>query len=139
MAKNGRPVFASLSWAMVMYMFRWHPEAVQSSLTSSMSYMWVSFEAGRKWDHANVWTITFRRTTGIRYGRCFGITNEQGGDERHRLTYETTWFDGLRTRHVKANGRQFRCILSIGALHHDYDRKRIRGNIQSIMRQQHLY
>ena len=39
--KNGWPVFASLSWAMVMYVFRWHPETVQSSLRSSMSYMWV--------------------------------------------------------------------------------------------------
>jgi hypothetical protein len=39
--KNGWPVFASLSWAMVMYVFRWHPETIQSSLRSSMSYMWV--------------------------------------------------------------------------------------------------
>jgi hypothetical protein len=41
MMRNGWPVFASLSWAMVMYIFRWHPESVQSSLRSSMSYMWV--------------------------------------------------------------------------------------------------
>lgn len=41
LVRNGWPVFASLSWAMVMYVFRWHPEAVQSSLRSSMSYMWV--------------------------------------------------------------------------------------------------
>jgi hypothetical protein len=40
--KNGWPVFASVSWAMVMYVFRWHPETIQSSLRSSMSYMWVS-------------------------------------------------------------------------------------------------
>ena len=39
--RNGWPAFASLSWAMVMYIFRWHPESVQSSLRSSMSYMWV--------------------------------------------------------------------------------------------------
>lgn len=39
MIRNGWPVFASLSWAMVMYIFRWHPESVQSSLRSSMSYM----------------------------------------------------------------------------------------------------
>ena len=39
--RNGWPAFASLSWAMVMYLFRWHPETVQSSLRSSMSYMWV--------------------------------------------------------------------------------------------------
>jgi hypothetical protein len=41
LVRNGWPAFASLSWAMVMYMFRWHPETVQSSLRSSMSYMWV--------------------------------------------------------------------------------------------------
>jgi hypothetical protein len=39
--RNAWPAFASLSWAMVMYVFRWHPETVQPSLRSSMSYMWV--------------------------------------------------------------------------------------------------
>jgi len=133
MAKNGWPVFASLSWAMVMYIFRWHPEAVQSSLRSSMSYMWVSLEAQRIWDYANVWTVTFSRTTGIPYGHYFGITNEQGGEEGHRVTGEDVMV-GSRTRHAEANARKFRCIY-IGALHHDCDRKRISGNIQSIMRQ----
>lgn len=33
------PVFASLSWAMVMYVFRWQPESIQPSLRSSMKYM----------------------------------------------------------------------------------------------------
>lgn len=47
MAKNGWPVFASLSWAMVMYIFRWHPESVQSSLRSSMSYIYVQSD---EWD-----------------------------------------------------------------------------------------
>lgn len=41
LVRNGWPAFASLSWAMVMYLFRWHPDSVQSSLRSSMSYMWV--------------------------------------------------------------------------------------------------
>jgi len=36
------PVFASLSWAMVMYVFRWQPESIQPSLRSSMKYMYVS-------------------------------------------------------------------------------------------------
>ena len=44
MVRNGWPAFASLSWAMVMYLFRWHPETVQSSLRSSMSYMWVCLD-----------------------------------------------------------------------------------------------
>ncbi|CAO2656839.1 Nn.00g056420.m01.CDS01 [Neocucurbitaria sp. VM-36] len=47
MVKNGWPVFASLSWAMVMYIFRWHPESVQSSLRSSMSYIYVQSD---HWD-----------------------------------------------------------------------------------------
>lgn len=39
--ENAWPVFASLSWAMVMYIFRWQPESIQSSLKSSMKYMYV--------------------------------------------------------------------------------------------------
>jgi hypothetical protein len=41
LARNGWSAFAALSWASVMYVFRWHPETVQSSLRNSMSYMWV--------------------------------------------------------------------------------------------------
>jgi len=36
---NAWPAFAALSWAAVMYLFRWHPEIVQPSLRSSMNYM----------------------------------------------------------------------------------------------------
>jgi peroxisomal membrane protein 4 len=75
MARNGWPVFASLSWAMVMYIFRWHPESVQSSLRSSMSYMWVFCMLGT-WMKANDMTVMFSRTIGIRYERWFGTTNE---------------------------------------------------------------
>lgn len=39
--RNSWPVFASLSWALVMWVFRWHPESVQPSLRSSMHYMYV--------------------------------------------------------------------------------------------------
>ncbi|KAI9709329.1 MAG: hypothetical protein M1820_003449 [Bogoriella megaspora] len=35
------PVFGSLSWAFVMYLFRWHPDTLQPSLRSSMKYMYV--------------------------------------------------------------------------------------------------
>lgn len=38
---NAWPAFASLSWAMVMYVFRHQPESIQPSLRSSMKYMWV--------------------------------------------------------------------------------------------------
>ncbi|KAJ4271981.1 hypothetical protein NW762_000690 [Fusarium torreyae] len=34
------PAFASLSWAMVMLVFRYHPEELQSSLRSSMTYIY---------------------------------------------------------------------------------------------------
>ncbi|KAG8530865.1 uncharacterized protein KY384_004222 [Bacidia gigantensis] len=36
---NAWPVFASLSWASVMWLFRYHPEVLQPSLKSSMQYM----------------------------------------------------------------------------------------------------
>lgn len=39
--ENAWPVFASLSWAFVMYIFRWYPETLVSSLRSSMVYMYV--------------------------------------------------------------------------------------------------
>lgn len=38
---NTWPVFASMSWALVMYLFRWYPETLASSLRSSMVYMYV--------------------------------------------------------------------------------------------------
>lgn len=38
---NAYPVFAGMTWAMVMYIFRWHPETLASSLRSSMVYMYV--------------------------------------------------------------------------------------------------
>jgi hypothetical protein len=41
--RNGWPVFASLSWAAIMWLFRWHPDVVQPSMRSSMTYMCVSF------------------------------------------------------------------------------------------------
>ncbi|EEH17537.2 hypothetical protein PABG_00100 [Paracoccidioides brasiliensis Pb03] len=43
---NAWPAFASLSWACVMYLFRWHPAAIQSSLRSSMTYMYVKGSRG---------------------------------------------------------------------------------------------
>ncbi|KAK7540642.1 Tim17/Tim22/Tim23/Pmp24 family-domain-containing protein [Phyllosticta citribraziliensis] len=41
------PVFASLSWALVMYAFRWHPETVQPSMRSSMVYI---YDQADRWD-----------------------------------------------------------------------------------------
>ncbi|KAI7163619.1 hypothetical protein KC349_g1190 [Hortaea werneckii] len=41
--QNSWPVFASLSWACVMWLFRWYPETLQPSLRSSMQYMYVAF------------------------------------------------------------------------------------------------
>ncbi|KAE8141013.1 peroxisomal membrane protein 4 [Aspergillus pseudotamarii] len=38
--KHAWPVFASVSWAMVMYLFRWHPDSLMSSLKSSMVYIY---------------------------------------------------------------------------------------------------
>ncbi|MCJ1257432.1 hypothetical protein MMC24_005257 [Lignoscripta atroalba] len=36
---NAWPVFGALSWGMVMWLFRWHPESIQPSMRSSMKYM----------------------------------------------------------------------------------------------------
>lgn len=44
---NAWPVFASLSWAFVMYIFRWQPESIQPSLRSSMKYIYVNSD---HWD-----------------------------------------------------------------------------------------
>lgn len=41
------PVFASASWGMVMYLFRFYPQELQSSLTSSMTYI---YEDCNNWD-----------------------------------------------------------------------------------------
>lgn len=35
------PAFASLTWASVMYVFRWQPESIANSLKSSMTYIYV--------------------------------------------------------------------------------------------------
>ncbi|EXJ74073.1 uncharacterized protein A1O5_02367 [Cladophialophora psammophila CBS 110553] len=45
---NAWPVFASLSWAFVMYIFRWQPESIQPSLRSSMKYIYVNSDY---WDN----------------------------------------------------------------------------------------
>jgi peroxisomal membrane protein 4 len=52
--KNAWPVFASLSWAFVMYIFRWQPESIQPSLRSSMKYMYVLRLPDVRDDDANV-------------------------------------------------------------------------------------
>ena len=41
------PVFASLSWGVVMHIFRWHPAELQPSLRSSMTYIYANSDA---WD-----------------------------------------------------------------------------------------
>jgi hypothetical protein len=88
--KNAWPAFASLSWAAVMYIFRWHPETVQPSLRSSMSYMWVfrflissycwqwtsGFGEWCRMRYTDLSVVTCNPTTGTRCGISFGITNE---------------------------------------------------------------
>lgn len=39
--RNAWPVFASLSWGIIMWTYRWHPETIQPSLKSSMKYIYV--------------------------------------------------------------------------------------------------
>jgi peroxisomal membrane protein 4 len=39
--RHAWPIFASISWGLVMWIFRWHPDSVQPSLRSSMKYIYV--------------------------------------------------------------------------------------------------
>lgn len=41
------PVFASVSWAMVMHLFHWQPAELQPSLRSSMTYIYANADT---WD-----------------------------------------------------------------------------------------
>jgi peroxisomal membrane protein 4 len=41
------PVFASVSWAAVMHLFRWHAAELQPSLRSSMTYIYRNSD---EWD-----------------------------------------------------------------------------------------
>ena len=50
---NAWPVFAAVSWGMVMWLFRWFPEVLQPSLKSSMKYMYVFHDPSKRkvWEH----------------------------------------------------------------------------------------
>lgn len=41
------PVFASLSWGFIMWLFRWYPATIQSGLKSSMDYIYLQSD---HWD-----------------------------------------------------------------------------------------
>lgn len=83
--KNAWPLFASLSWASVMWMFRWYPDMLQPSLRSSMVYMsvfafgFVGVLGGSTWlatiglTHA---LATITRITGIHLEISSYTTNE---------------------------------------------------------------
>lgn len=72
---NAYPVFASMTWATVMYIWRWHPETLASSLRSSMVYMYVVLV----WigeDFADFDLVMATRIIGIRCARYCCIINE---------------------------------------------------------------
>lgn len=50
--RNSWAVFASVSWGMVMWLFRWHPDVLQPSLRSSMQYLYDNAE---QWDSFKNW------------------------------------------------------------------------------------
>jgi hypothetical protein len=98
LVRNGWPAFASISWAMVMYIFRWHPESVQSSLRNSMSYMWVLPFPSRirawSWRYVLTWmAVMYSRTTGIHYEHWSGITNKpvRNIPIEHRTSFSKPW------------------------------------------------
>ncbi|KAK3675624.1 hypothetical protein LTR78_004708 [Recurvomyces mirabilis] len=55
--RNSWPVFASLSWASVMWLFRFYPEMLQPSLRSSMTYI---FERSEHWHDLNSYVYTYK-------------------------------------------------------------------------------
>ncbi|KAL9079307.1 MAG: hypothetical protein Q9157_001783 [Trypethelium eluteriae] len=61
-SKRAWPIFASLSWASVMYLFRYHPDTLQPSLRSSMKYIY---------ENADHWDCDLRHT---HLGGCFRVT-----------------------------------------------------------------
>ncbi|CAG8370118.1 unnamed protein product [Penicillium salamii] len=75
MTNNAYPVFASVTWAMVMYIWRWYPETLASSLRSSMVYMYVFLEV--IWGYpADIDLVMATRIIGIPCARFCCITNE---------------------------------------------------------------
>lgn len=93
--KNAWPVFASLSWGVIMWTYRWYPDTIQPSLKSSMKYMYVYpsahylaglleaiYHARPEHHHSKVLTNTFyhadmwTRIIGIIFETYYYIINE---------------------------------------------------------------
>jgi len=62
--KKSWPVFASLSWAFVMWLFRWYPETLQPSLRSSMTYIFANSESWHSLD-SFVWQYRYTAFPGM--------------------------------------------------------------------------
>jgi len=74
---NAYPVFASMTWAMVMYIFRWYPETLASSLRSSMVYMYVVEYQNLDFGMILLtYLVMVIRTIGILCARFWCITSE---------------------------------------------------------------
>lgn len=52
--KNTWPVFASLSWGAVMWLFTWYPDLLQPSMRSSMKFLYVDSE---RWEGWKTWIL----------------------------------------------------------------------------------
>ncbi|KAI5205898.1 peroxisomal membrane protein 4 [Aureobasidium subglaciale] len=75
--RNAWPVFASLSWGCVMWLFRYYPDMLQPSLRSSMTYLWVTLLVVERGTIANEVIGTTTRITGTHSGTSWCITNEE--------------------------------------------------------------
>jgi peroxisomal membrane protein 4 len=97
--KHAWPVFASLSWACVMWLFRFYPDMLQPSLRSSMTYLWVLLSLSlRESLLMCLGAGTITRITGIRSETSWCITNEEGSwkeNSRQSCIHVTT----SRTNH----------------------------------------
>ena len=103
LVRNGWPAFASLSWAMVMYLFRWHPESVQSSLRSSMSYMCVKSavclgEFANEKQLCAIRSLGFATNLGV--AQQIALRSGAGRHERERATYGWVRARYIEKRHM---------------------------------------
>lgn len=85
---NAWPVFASLSWAAVMWIFRWYPATVQPSLRSSMQYMYV--------------TIFPARTPEVEFPISYSVPNQRPWEPP--LLYLTETDFGIQIRGLRPLG-----------------------------------
>jgi peroxisomal membrane protein 4 len=111
--KHAWPVFASLSWACVMWLFRFYPDMLQPSLRSSMTYLWVLLLfLGLEEFLLICLTGTITPIIGILSGTSWCITNEEGGKEGRSSRECCIYITTLRKRPLSLLWHYHLCEIS---------------------------